>query len=506
MVCATWLNHIDLSMNVIGCRIFWLLALALVYTGMTITITAQVRNYLSNPVLMSLNGEITPTWDIPFPAITICSENQINPSLINFTELINKQNRTIEEKIKLNLGVRICTDYIQSFVNEHLLKMMHDLSKDELLDSEANMKITLKIGTTLCKRIIKSFSWQNIRRTNPCAYLQMFSTKAGICFTFNMLPTSQLFSQEYIEELAPAVYDELTNIPYKFYLSDRIWELESGYKEINFDENSIPWRTPGVSYDNSATFVLDFLSDDMDENCIQGGHGFWTAVHNPAEPPTPYQTVAYAETDATTIFKISPQLTSTSENLRFWTPEARGCYYSHERKLKFYSTYTLHNCDIECEAEMIYNECNCSVNVLSHRISTPLCGIHQVDCLKKVIIRFSSRQQDSKHFSACNCLPACTEIAYDMEFSSLPMLFEDPSSNISKNATKKGNTAVVSYLFKTNSVSNIQRVAIVTISDFIANIGGLMGLFLGFSFISLFEVIYFMTARWATDVWNNRRI
>ncbi|XP_039286879.1 pickpocket protein 28-like isoform X2 [Nilaparvata lugens] len=78
-------------------RIFWLLALALVYTGMTITITAQVRNYLSSPVLMSLNGEITPTWDIPFPAISFCSENQINPSLINLTELINKQNRTIEE-------------------------------------------------------------------------------------------------------------------------------------------------------------------------------------------------------------------------------------------------------------------------------------------------------------------------------------------------------------------------------------------------------------------------
>ncbi|RZF31943.1 hypothetical protein LSTR_LSTR011540, partial [Laodelphax striatellus] len=263
-------------------RIFWLLALALVYTGMTITITAQIKNYLSNPVLMSLNGEITPTWDIPFPAITICSENQINPSIINFTELINKKNKTMEEA-------------------------------------------------------------------------------------------------------APYVHDELMNTPYKYLLSDRIWELHSGYKEAYLDENGLPWRSPGMSYDNAATFVLDFLSDDVTEKCIQGGHGFWTAIHNPAEPPTPYQTVSYAETDSTTIFKISPQLTSTSENLRLWTPEARGCYYSHERKLKFYSTYTIHNCDIECEAEMIYNECNCSVNFLSHRITTPLCGTHQTDCLKDVI-------------------------------------------------------------------------------------------------------------------------
>ncbi|RZF37759.1 hypothetical protein LSTR_LSTR015867 [Laodelphax striatellus] len=103
----------------------------------------------------------------------------------------------------------------------------------------------------------------------------MFPTKAGLCFTFNMLPLSQLFTKEYINEAAPYVHDELMNTPYKYLLSDRIWELHSGYKEAYLDENGLPWRSPGMSYDNAATFVLDFLSDDVTEKCIQGGHGFW---------------------------------------------------------------------------------------------------------------------------------------------------------------------------------------------------------------------------------------
>ncbi|XP_039286877.1 pickpocket protein 28-like [Nilaparvata lugens] len=62
-------------------RMFWLLALGLVITGIAITITAQMKFYLKSPMLMSLNGEITPTWDIPFPAISVCSQKQIRPSI-----------------------------------------------------------------------------------------------------------------------------------------------------------------------------------------------------------------------------------------------------------------------------------------------------------------------------------------------------------------------------------------------------------------------------------------
>ncbi|RZF31942.1 hypothetical protein LSTR_LSTR011539 [Laodelphax striatellus] len=368
---------------------------------MFITISAQVKKYLSNPILMSLNGEITPAWDIPFPAVTICSENQFNPSLINLTEIVDRDNRTNDE-------------------------------------------------------------------------------------------------------VTPKIFDELSNIPYKYsLLSDRVWDMSEGYKELSFSENFLPWRTPGVSFDNSATFVLDFNKGDLEENCIPKGHGFWVVVHNPAEVPSPYQTVAYAETDMTTIYKLIPKQTTTADNLREWTPEERGCFYSHERKLKLYNTYSSHNCLYECEAEMIFKRCKCAATFISHyKISTPICGVHQIDCMQNVLENFSSQHHESNHFSSCNCLPACTEINYDIEYSDIPLDFEDPTSK--RNNTEKGTTAVVTFHFKMNSVDNIQRVAIVTLSDFVANIGGLLGLFLGFSFLSFFEIIYFMTIRWVTNVWNKR--
>ncbi|KAG6463948.1 hypothetical protein O3G_MSEX014180 [Manduca sexta] len=50
--------------------------------------------------------------------------------------------------------------------------------------------------------------------------------------------------------------------------------------------------------------------------------------------------------------------------------------------------------------------------------------------------------------------------------------------------------------FKSPRFMSMRRSELFGLTDFIANCGGLLGLFLGFSFLSLAEIFYYMTLRY----------
>ncbi|CAG9833089.1 unnamed protein product [Diabrotica balteata] len=49
--------------------------------------------------------------------------------------------------------------------------------------------------------------------------------------------------------------------------------------------------------------------------------------------------------------------------------------------------------------------------------------------------------------------------------------------------------------FKSNQFVTMERNELFGITDFLANFGGLLGLFVGFSLLSLIEIVYFLTLR-----------
>lgn len=51
------------------------------------------------------------------------------------------------------------------------------------------------------------------------------------------------------------------------------------------------------------------------------------------------------------------------------------------------------------------------------------------------------------------------------------------------------------FLFKEMQFIPSERNELYGVTDFLANVGGLLGLFIGFSFVSLIETMYFLTLR-----------
>lgn len=65
----------------------------------------------------------------------------------------------------------------------------------------------------------------------------------------------------------------------------------------------------------------------------------------------------------------------------------------------------------------------------------------------------------------------------------------------------------VNIFFKDTQFITSRRSELYGQTDFLANCGGLLGLFMGFSFISLIEIVYFLTLRmWCNIQKHGRRM
>nr|XP_015839370.1 PREDICTED: pickpocket protein 28 [Tribolium castaneum] len=99
-----------------------------------------------------------------------------------------------------------------------------------------------------------------------------------------------------------------------------------------------------------------------------------------------------------------------------------------------------------------------------------------------------SEVKEKSDLSECNCLPSCTSIKYDMDVST-----EESGTEI-----RQMSNVMTDLTFVFNDVEFIPmtRNELFGNADFLANLGGLLGLFCGFSALSFFEIVYYLTLRW----------
>ena len=58
-------------------------------------------------------------------------------------------------------------------------------------------------------------------------------------------------------------------------------------------------------------------------------------------------------------FKLDPYVIMAAPSLQQVSIESRMCYFTSEKYLQFFSTYTYTNCLYECEANLTLVQCGC---------------------------------------------------------------------------------------------------------------------------------------------------
>ncbi|XP_055382442.1 pickpocket protein 28-like [Condylostylus longicornis] len=242
----------------------------------------------------------------------------------------------------------------------------------------------------------------------------------------------------------------------------------------------------GMRYGLEMMFSESKNNDDYDVTCISPIQGYQLVLHSANEF----------------------ELLGLTCNFR------RQCYFQKERYLKFFKKYNQRNCQTECLANHTVRKCGCVPYFMPKLKSTPICGLSNFECCHLAEKELNKLEYDDDFDDVvdgreekCNCLPDCHSISYDTEINTVENNFKELLIKITKARNQSQSDEELEEKFK-NFVSTkffiyykedrfitSRRSELFSTTDIIAQCGGLLGLFMGVSLISLVEIVYFLTVR-----------
>uniref|UniRef100_A0A182VZA7 Pickpocket n=1 Tax=Anopheles minimus TaxID=112268 RepID=A0A182VZA7_9DIPT len=442
----------------------------LVVTACSVYFISKVYiKWQSSPIIIGLNPIATHIKNIPFPAVTICNMNQV----------------------RKEAAERIEEHTLEQTVLQSICSIDGDFNVTQYEGKWTAVKKLLLSATQPCSGMLKACRYA--KQTEKCSEIfQSVFTDEGLCCTFNTLDTVYMFRNATAPNIFP---EEVSSGSGRF--RPILWTPEKGYEEQP-SNSTYPRVIAGTGVTMGLAIVLD--ANVSDYFCSStSSTGFKIIFHSPTETPKITDYAQYIPVGSENRVIITPKINDAADQIRKVAQTQRQCVFASEANLSYYSVYSRNNCELECEAKLILENCGCVLYYLPKLYEdTKICSRANARCYEQIrsSIAFTANTSLS-----CTCLPGCFEISYipDVTTAELQVgkfgIRETLLDNVKDEQYARNNLALIYIFVKDTYYRSFTKGELVGFTDFLSNVGGLLGLFLGFSIISLIEVIYYMTLR-----------
>ncbi|KAM3963999.1 pickpocket protein 28 [Aphomia sociella] len=446
-------------------RFFWLAAFGSSLVCAAFFIFNVYAKWSMTPMIVSINPQNMALEELPFPAITICNVNQAKKSV---AEYYMNSGHSVDKKLLLSL----CTSQNDADLFEE------DLAESADWDYTRSFLINV---TQPCSEMLTLCEWDShIRSCRDLFNAQL--TDEGLCCTFNVVHRHMMFRDP----------KSLNDLNLTFPLPAVDWTPEGGYPKKS-PRNGFPWRPQGVGTHHGLSLILDANIEEYYCSSTRST-GFKILLHNPTETPKMANVGEIFGSGIEARVSIQPRIYDAHPTLRTIDIQKRLCLFSNEKELIFYRTYTLKNCEMECEANTMINLCQCVYYYMPKNKTTRVCGKADAKCYANMSHSVSAQTKE-----CLECLPACTEIAYFERMSTAP-LNKALVGHLAKTLRKSvdyftENMLVIHFYFEDDTFTRLTKGEIFGLTEFLSNTGGLLGLCMGFSVMSAVELLYYVTLR-----------
>jgi amiloride-sensitive sodium channel len=204
---------------------------------------------------------------------------------------------------------------------------------------------------------------------------------------------------------------------------------------------------------------------------------------------------------------ITPEVIQTDNDLKSIDPKERGCFFQGERKLKYFKVYSRRNCELECLSDYLssFEDFNCTQFHMARTNEEKVCDHRFESDIRfeaSYFMRPNKNAAVEDTFGSCYCLDECNSIKYKTEVVGHKYRFLNESNPRSHLLERIPFETEIEFKFKDVDVVPLRRYRQMTFSDFLAQSGGMMGLFAGISVLSIIELFYFLTLRWMVNLWR----
>ncbi|XP_055321191.1 pickpocket protein 28-like, partial [Sitodiplosis mosellana] len=465
---------------------WWIIAFVLSLSFCFNSIFAVWLKWRDSPIIITFDNKPTLIGDIPFTAVTICPLTKTSSKKFNYTDVYrsmfkldgNDSRKVSENELKV-------VQIVSQLCNDRIARDVFDLFNENYTDSSIQ-----SIISELAPKFDDTFvRCKQFDRWTACDQLLFpIITEEGLCYVFNGFNINDIVTNELTSEFFGMRNDQPPSN----------WDLESGYDE-SIKNDKYPHRIYGTGNQASIIIVLRVDNNDIDHLCSGEVQGFKVIFHPPHDGPQVLKRYFQVSPGKTAQFSIDPRFTYSTPNVKKYRPDVTQCYFSSERKLQFYKKYSQHNCEVECLANFTLTKCGCVKFTMPRTKETKVCGSAKIDCASNA----GNNIYRDGAFYKCKCLPSCVSLSYDADISiadydlvshySKAQFQPDHVFNRIDFENSTFSRLVIS--FREESFIPSKRDEYYTLSDFLANSGGLISLCLGASTLSFIELLYYFTIR-----------
>ncbi|XP_075982410.1 pickpocket protein 28-like [Anticarsia gemmatalis] len=355
-------------------------------------------------------------------------------------------------------------------------------------------------GSPTCEDIIKACNWPAKHAANweidkCCELFKPIFTNYGLCYAFNSLPLNAMSNDTL--EWQKSFHNEARPAAIK-------WGLDVGYPKVFPPDLTMqPLRVMASGEANGLGLELFLNNSEHQIACEGNSVGFTVLISSPTDHVYT-STVLRLPMDRMTTIEVTPLTYKTDPSLRALSPYKRMCFFQNEKKLHYYEFYT----DSNCKHDMLVREakkmCNCVLYNWPRKFMwEPVCSTKDdYNCINKVgakveeqqIYAYYAESEDERgtQQESKSCHPSCNDIIYASQVFYSDLTKDMANSSHKWGKLRPGEVTQINVHFYDDMFLGQHRHAQYDDFYFVGAIGGLLSLFLGFSIISVAELIYFV--------------
>ncbi|XP_043464726.1 pickpocket protein 19-like [Leptopilina heterotoma] len=429
-------------------RIIWFIFLSIFIYFTTQEMSTIIFEYQAAPTKVVIDSSSYRVAFVPFPSVTICPKKRVD-----WTKALELEKEIIPTNNSQTIILyRRLMNILSSSVFGNLVEMRHLQGVDIASSELANFNITDILYRTVpdCKSLFSDCSW-NRRNESCCDIFHLQKTLYGFCYSFNSARSEK---DEYNKQFVPnktAGYGSKSGLKFTFQLG-----------KIKFP--------PDINHDIQHKYVL--ANDDEEYRRII------LLIHGTQSWPNWGQEIM-------TGFSLNGRIQCSSQ---FATREVLDLDSSKIpcRRNKFTTRrkYSLDTCIAECKQMHAIKYCACNPSYYFPPNTTRDCELRDLHCLYGNTYRFKDYQMpgdadyDERNYDImhCDCPSPCSYTYYDTKFNVIPIESKD---DIKIDIHHVGPTSI-----------RYKRKVVFNRLYLLVYVGGIFGLFVGGSIISVLELIH----------------